>query len=144
VRFGGLFLKIETAALEAAKLESISLRHWSSRYSDCLLAQIFQAAACNARHTIAQRTAKWLLAVSERTQAHVLDLTQEELSQFLGVSRTYVTSTLKMLSAGGLIATRRGGVEILDEAALQEVSCACATAVRAHFEAVMSDVYPAA
>src|SRR5580698_10231546 len=67
VLFGGTFLRIKTAALEQAKLDSITLRHWFSRYSDCLLAQVFQTAACNATHTILQRTAKWLLAASSTT-----------------------------------------------------------------------------
>jgi hypothetical protein len=62
VQASGRFIRIKTAALEQCKLDSLSLRHWFSRYSDCLLAQIFQTAACNATHTIVQRTAKWLLA----------------------------------------------------------------------------------
>ena len=58
VRSPGKFLRIRTTALEQAKLDSLTLRHWFARYSDCLIAQIFQTAACNARHTIIQRTAK--------------------------------------------------------------------------------------
>ena len=58
VRFSGRLLRIKTSALELAKLESITLRHWFARYSDCLLAQVFQTAACNVTHNISQRTAK--------------------------------------------------------------------------------------
>jgi hypothetical protein len=64
VRLPGRFIRIKTASLEAAKRESLTLRHWFSRYSDCLLAQVFQTSACNATHTISQRTAKWLLAAA--------------------------------------------------------------------------------
>src|SRR5690606_12164014 len=59
VRTSGRFLRVKTASLEEAKLDSLPLRHWFSRYSDCLIAQIFQTAACNATHTIIQRTSKW-------------------------------------------------------------------------------------
>jgi hypothetical protein len=56
VQAGGRFLRIKTAALEQCKLDSIALRHWFARYADCLLAQIFQTTACNATHSITQRT----------------------------------------------------------------------------------------
>jgi hypothetical protein len=84
VRFGGRFLRIKTAALEQCKLDSITLRHWFSRYSDCLLAQIFQRAACNATHTIIQRTAKWLLAGAARTGKLEFEMTQDQLAKCWG------------------------------------------------------------
>jgi CRP-like cAMP-binding protein len=141
VRFAGRFLRIKTAALELAKLESLALRHWFSRYSDCLLAQVFQTAACNATHTIAQRMAKWLLAASARTQGDAFELTQDELSQMLGVGRTYVTSTLKTLRDKHVIATRRGVIEIEDKPALRRMSCRCTTAIEEHFDAVLHGIY---
>lgn len=91
VCFGGRFLRIKTADLEQAKLESLALRHWFSRYSDCLLAQVFQTAACNATHSITQRTAKWLLAAIARTEGNEVEVTQELLARMLGVGRTFVT-----------------------------------------------------
>ncbi len=75
VRASGRFLRVKTSALEQAKLSSITLRHWFSRYSDCLIAQIFQTAACNATHTITQRTAKWLLAAVARTSGSEFEMT---------------------------------------------------------------------
>src|SRR6201992_1980042 len=72
----GRFVRIKISALENAKLTSLTLRHWFARYSDCLLAQIFQTAACNATHTVTQRTAKWLLAAASRTRGQQLARTQ--------------------------------------------------------------------
>jgi CRP-like cAMP-binding protein len=141
VRFAGRFLRIKTAALELAKLESLPLRHWFSRYSDCLLAQVFQTAACNATHTIAQRTAKWLLAAAARTKGEVFELTQEELAQMLGVGRTFVTGTLKALRDKQIIATRRGKIEIKDTAALRRVSCRCTVSIEEHFDSVLHGIY---
>ena len=115
VRFGGRFLRVKTSALENAKLDSITLRHWFSRYSDCLLAQVFQTAACNAKHTIAQRTAKWLLAAVSRTDNAEFEMTQEQLAEMLGVGRTFVTRVISKLRNEGTIATRRGGFVIKDE-----------------------------
>ena len=63
----------------------IGLRHWFARYADCLIAQIFQTAACKATHTITQRTANWLLAGMARTGGVELEMTQEQLAKTLGV-----------------------------------------------------------
>jgi CRP-like cAMP-binding protein len=144
VRSAGRFMRIKTAALEQAKLDSITLRHWFSRYSDCLLAQVFQTAACNATHTIAQRTAKWLLAASARTQAAEFELTQDQLAEMLGVGRTFVTKTVRRFRDEGLIATRRGIIAIRNEAALKKTACYCTTAIEEHFDTVLHGIYPVA
>jgi CRP-like cAMP-binding protein len=144
VRFAGRFLRIKTSALEQAKLDSITLRHWFSRYSDCLLAQSFQTAACNASHTIRQRTAKWLLAAAGRTEGAEFAMTQEQLAEMLGVGRTFVTRIVRSLRDEGLVATRRGVFIIRDEAALRNASCACSLAVEEHFDAVLHGIYPIA
>lgn len=142
VRMPGLFLRIRTAKLEQAKLESIALRHWFSRYSDCLIAQVFQTAACNATHTIVQRTAKWLLAAAVRTGDRELHLTQEQLAEMLGVGRTFVTRVVRHLREEGLISTRRGVFVIEDADALRERSCTCLAAIEEHFDIVLRDIYP--
>jgi len=144
VRFSGRFLRIKTSALEHAKLDSISLRHWFSRYSDCLLAQVFQTAACNATHTITQRAAKWLLAAASRTQRTEIELTHEQLAEMLGVGRTFVTRVVSRLREEGLISTRRGTFIIKDEAALRDRSCSCTTSIENHFDAVLHGIYPLA
>lgn len=141
VRYAGRFLRIRTAALEQAKLESLSLRHWFSRYSDCLLAQVFQTAACNATHTITQRTAKWLLAAVSRTHALEFEMTQEQLAALLGVGRTFVTRVVSRLREDGTIATRRGVFIIRNEDQLREAACGCTAAIEEHFDTVLHGIY---
>lgn len=142
VRFGGRFLRIKTSALEQAKLDSLSLRHWFARYSDCLVAQLFQTAACNATHTISQRAAKWLLAAVARTNELEFPMTQEQLAEMLGVGRTFVTRVVGRLRDDGVIATRRGTFTIKDEQLLRRMACGCTTAIEDHFDAVMHGIYP--
>jgi hypothetical protein len=142
VRSSGKFLRIKTSALEEAKLDSIALRHWFSRYSDCLIAQIFQTAACNATHTIIQRTAKWLLAAAARTSDAEVEMTQERLAEMLGVGRTFVTRIVAQLRAEGVIATRRAVFVVKDEGALREKSCRCTTSIEMHFDTVLHGIYP--
>jgi hypothetical protein len=142
VRSGGRFLRIKTAALEQCKLDSITLRHWFSRYSDCLLAQIFQTAACNATHTIIQRTAKWLLAGAARTNKLEFEMTQQQLAEMLGVGRTFVTCIVRRLRDERVLDTRRGVFIIKDETALRKKSCRCATSIEDHFDTVLHGIYP--
>lgn len=144
VRFSGRYLRIKTSALEHAKLDSITLRHWFARYSDCLLAQVFQTAACNATHTISQRAAKWLLAAASRTQKQEIELTHEQLAEMLGVGRTFVTRVVSRLREEEMIATRRGLFIIKDKAALRQRSCSCTTSIENHFDTVLHGIYPVA
>src|SRR6201994_464061 len=58
VKFGGPFVRLPIGKLEAAKAKSATLRNIFARYADCMLAQMFQSTACNAVHSIEQRTAK--------------------------------------------------------------------------------------
>jgi CRP-like cAMP-binding protein len=142
VRSRGRFLRIKTAALEQCKLDSITLRHWFSRYSDCLFAQVFQTAACNATHTIIQRTAKWLLAAVVRTDKPEIELTQDQLAETLGVGRTFITRTVRQLRDEAILDTRRGVFIVKDEAALRQKSCRCATSIEDHFDMVLHGIYP--
>ena len=142
VQFAGTFLRMESAALEEAKLQSLTLRHLFARYADCVMAQVFQAVACNAAHTIEQRTAKWLLSAMQRTGDHDVPLTQEQLAGMLGVGRSYISRILQTLKARGFIVTKRGRMSVTDLVALEGLACGCNYAVRSHFEEVLSGVYP--
>ena len=142
VQFPGPFLRTESAALEAAKSRSATLRHFFARYADCLLAQVFQSVACNAAHSIEQRTAKWLLYAVERTGDDLVALTQEQLAGMLGVGRTYVNRVIQSMKARGILQTGRGRMRILDRPRLDRIACRCEHDVRRHFEEVLRGVYP--
>ena len=142
VQFAGPFLRIELNKLEEAKMKSLTLRHLFTRYADCLIAQVFQAVACNAAHSIEQRTAKWLIAAIERTGSTELSLTQEHLAVMLGVGRSYISRVIASLKRRGLITTRRGMLVVQDLEKLRAVACACNECVRRHFDDVLRGVYP--
>lgn len=142
VQFPGPFLRIELSKLEEAKLRSLTLRHLFARYADCLMAQVFQAVACNAAHTIEQRAAKWLIAAMERTGTTRIPLTQEQLANMLGVGRSYITRVLARFKQQGVITTGRGGLVVDDLEQLKSISCQCNDCVRRHFDDVLRGVYP--
>jgi CRP-like cAMP-binding protein len=138
----GSFYRIAAADLEAAKDASPSIRALFARYADCLLAQVFQAVACNASHTILQRAARWLAAAVERGGSAEVLLTQEQFAGLLGVGRSYASRVIQQLKAEGLVMTRRGALRINDYEALKHRACACNDAVRDHFDTVLQGVYP--
>ena len=80
VKFAGPFVRLPIGKLDAAKSTSRTLSNVFARYADCMLAQIFQSTACNAIHSIEQRTAKWIISAMERTDGdEVVPLTHEQI-----------------------------------------------------------------
>ena len=142
VMHGGRFHRIAGRDLEEAKQRSSRLRELLGLYADCLLAQIFQAAACNATHTLDQRAAKWLVGATERTGSNEVIMTQEQLASMLGVGRSYVSRILNAYKARGLVQTSRGRIAVLHPEMLRQRSCPCDGMVRGHFDAVLKGVYP--
>ncbi len=143
VKFGGPFVRLHVGKLDAAKTRSNTLRNVFARYADCMLAQIFQSTACNAIHSIEQRTAKWILSAMERTDDdNVVPLTHEQLATLLGVGRSYTSRVIQTFKALGILETRRGSILVRNREALQMRSCLCNESVKNHFEEVLRGVYP--
>lgn len=142
VKFGGPFLRIPAARLEIAKANSPSLRRLFARYADCLLTQMFQSTACNAIHSIEQRTAKWIIAAMERTGDHLVPLTHEQLASMLGVGRSYTSRVIQTFKGDGILETQRGALVVRDKDALLARSCNCNDSVKSHFDVVLKGVYP--
>jgi DNA-binding transcriptional regulator YhcF (GntR family) len=143
VKFGGPFVRLNVGKLEAAKTKSPSLRNIFARYADCMLAQIVQSTACNAIHSIEQRTAKWIMSAMERTDGEsTVLLTHEQFATLLGVGRSYTSRVIQTFKAEGILETRRGSILVRNADALRVRSCLCNEAVKNHFEEVLRGVYP--
>jgi DNA-binding transcriptional regulator YhcF (GntR family) len=143
VKFGGPFARMHVSRLQAAKAKSPTLHNLFSRYADCMLAQMFQSTACNAIHSIEQRTAKWIIAAMERTNGEdAVPLTHEQLATLLGVGRSYISRVMQTFKAEGVLDTRRGSILIRNRGALRARACLCNESVKHHFEEVLHGVYP--
>ena len=143
VKFGGPFMRLPVAKLDAAKAKSASLSNVFARYADCMLAQMFQSTACNAIHSIEQRTAKWILSAMERTEGDdAVPLTHEQLATLLGVGRSYTSRVIQVFKAEGVLETRRGSILVRNREALKARACLCNDSVKNHFEEVLRGVYP--
>lgn len=142
VKCGGPFLRATVSSIQAAKDQSMSFRRLFSRYADCLMAQMFQSSACNAIHSIEQRTAKWILVSMDRTGDQIVPFTHEELSSLLGVGRSYTSRVLTKFKAEGILETSRGSMQVKRKDALASRACLCHDSVRDHFTTVLKGVYP--
>jgi hypothetical protein len=143
VKFGGPFVRLRVGTLETAKLRSPTLRNVFARYADCMLAQMFQSTACNAIHSIEQRTAKWIMSAMERTDGqNIVPLTHEQLATLLGVGRSYASRVIQTFKAEGVLETRRGSILVRNPDSLRLRACLCNESVKNHFDEVLRGVYP--
>jgi CRP-like cAMP-binding protein len=99
------------------------------RYLFVSMALFTQTAACNSRHSLQQRLARWLLMSHDRAHSSSFALTQQFLSAMLGVRRSSVSAAAAGLQSKGIIRYQRGDMTIVNRKALENVSCECYRAV---------------
>jgi CRP-like cAMP-binding protein len=121
--------RIGSAQLREIAASSRAISEMCIRYNEVLLGQARVTAACNALHHIEARFCRWLLQTRDRAEGDTLMLTQEFLSEMLGVRRTSVTEVTK-IQASGAISYSRGVIKIINLEALKAMSCECYDTIR--------------
>jgi CRP-like cAMP-binding protein len=106
------------------------LRRLLLRFGQAQMTQAGQTAACNRLHEIDLRTARWLLHSADWVGRERFGLTQEFLAYMLGVRRPGVSTAAALLQRAGFITYRRGVIEILDRAGLENAACGCYALIR--------------
>jgi CRP-like cAMP-binding protein len=107
-----------------------SLQQVLLRYTQALLTQIMQTAACNRHHSIDQQLCRWLLLTLDRVGDRELVMTQDLVASMLGVRREGITEAAGKLQAAGFIRYRRGHITVLDRPGLEGLVCECYQVVR--------------
>ena len=125
---------LDAEQLRKAADASVSFRTMLIRHEQALFFQAQQSAACNASHALEARLARWLLRSRELSGGDTMQLTQEFLGQMLGVRRTSVSLVAHTLQQAGLIAYRRGRINVTDLPGLQEAACECYGTVKSHYD----------
>jgi CRP-like cAMP-binding protein len=110
------------------------------RYTQALLTQMCQTAACNRHHSIEQQLCRWLLATLDRLPSNELIITQELVASALGVRREGITEAAGNLQRAGLIRYRRGHISVLERSGLEVGACECYAVVRKELGRLLSDV----
>ncbi len=130
VQMPGAAYRVPTAALLACMEQGSQLRRLILQAFEVSLAQLAQTAACNSRHTVPERLARWLLMAHDRMGADELPLTQEFLAIMLAVRRPGVTIAIGDLQAAELVRHSRGRIVICDRPGLEAAACVCYDRVR--------------
>jgi len=100
------------------------------RYTQSLLTQMAQTAVCNRHHSIDQQLCRWLLLSLDRLQSNQLTMTQELISNMLGVRREGVTEAAGKLQKLNVIEYKRGKITVLDRPKLETLCCECYAVVK--------------
>jgi len=130
VRFSSEALKIKAEIFQEEFDKGQALHEFVLRYLNVMLTQISQSSICNRFHTIEATLSRWLLTVQDQTNSNTLDLTQQVISQALGVPRTGITVAAGALQTAGTIRYSRGKIVILDRVVLESRSCECYRIIR--------------
>jgi CRP-like cAMP-binding protein len=121
----GTAMRMKASALRKEAGSTGPLHVLLHRYAHSLLTQVSRGAVCNRFHLVDARLARWLLMSGDRLGTDEFRLTQDFISNMLGVRREGVSKAAGVLQKGELINYSRGRIKILDRAGLEAVSCEC-------------------
>jgi CRP-like cAMP-binding protein len=139
VQTAGQGWRIEQAHLMQAFYGPGLLRSLLLRYTQALITQLVQTAACNRHHSVEQQLSRWLLLTLDRAPQVELVMTQELLASMLGVRRESVTDAAGRLQQLGYIRYRRGHISVLDRLGLNTRACECYGVVKNEIARLLSD-----
>ena len=117
------------------------MMHLFLRYTQALITQMSQTAVCNRHHTLDQQFCRWLLLSLDRLTCNDLVMTQELISNMLGVRREGVTEAALKVQKAGLISYSRGHIKILDRKGLEHRTCECYQVVKTEYERLLPDKF---
>jgi len=130
VQSAGYACQLEACVLKTEFERGGPLQHLLLRYTQSLIAQTSQTAACNRHHSVEKQLCRWLLLSLDRLPSNELTMTQELIANMLGVRREGVTEAAGNLQAAGLIRYSRGRISVLDRPRLEERVCECYAVVK--------------
>ena len=108
------------------------------RYTQALITQISQTAVCNRLHSVDQQLCRWLLLSHDRLPSDRIIMTQDLISNMLGVRREGITHAAKKLQKSGYISYVRGDMTILNRKGLEKTACECYQVVRTEYDRLLA------
>lgn len=130
VQTAGHAYRLERRLLKEAFHRTGALQPLLLRYTQALMTQMSQTAACNRHHGVEQQLSRWLLLTLDRAPGRELVMTQELIASMLGVRREGITEAASKLQGAGFIRYRRGHITVLDRAGLETRACECYAVVK--------------
>jgi CRP-like cAMP-binding protein len=141
VQSAGKSYRIKAQAILEEFGKAGPMMHLFLRYTQALITQMSQTAVCNRHHTLDQQFCRWLLLSLDRLTSNDLVMTQELISNMLGVRREGVTEAALKVQKAGLISYSRGHIKILDRKGLEHRTCECYQVVKTEYERLLPDKF---
>jgi CRP-like cAMP-binding protein len=135
-------LRIRSTIVRDEFLKGGMMQRMVHAFAYLQLVQVSQSVLCNRMHEVDARLARWLLTSADRMESESLNLTQEFLSQMLGVQRSTVTVAAGELQRAGMIGYSRGKINILDRPKLTKVACECYEIVSSSYRRMLKAAGP--
>lgn len=142
VQIPGSATRMSRATFTRAMRLMPSFQRLASSYVQAFLEQVMVSVACNGAHSLAQRLARWLLMMRDRSDEDTLHISQKLLAEMLGVERPSVTNVVRELDRAKLVERGRQEITILNRAGLMAVSCECYQLVRSRTAHHLPKTYP--
>ena len=130
VQSAGHAFRMKAQIVKDEFIRNSPVLHLLLRYTQALITQMSQTAVCNRHHTLDQQLCRWLLLSLDRLQSDELLMTQELISNMLGVRREGVTERAVKLQKMGFIRYSRGRITVLDRPGLEKLTCECYAVVK--------------
>ena len=140
VQIAGHAYRLEQSWLQEEFNRAGLLQRLLLRYTQALITQMSQSAACYRHHSVEQQLSRWLLLTLDRVSSRELVVTQELVARMLGVRREGITEAAGRLQYDGLIRYRRGHIAVLDRSGLEARACECYAVVSKELIRLLSDV----
>lgn len=137
VQSAGEGFRIRAQAIQEEFNQSAPTMNLLLRYTQALITQMTQTAACNRHHTVDQQLCRWLLLSLDRLPGSELKMTHELIANMLGVRREGVTAAALKLQKLGLIRYARGHVHVLDRSGLERITCECYAVVKREYDRLL-------
>jgi CRP-like cAMP-binding protein len=107
------------------------------RYTQALLTQMVQTAACTRHHEIDRQFCRWLLLSLDRLPSNELTMTEKLIANMLGLTVAPVMKLADELQALGLLTHKGGQIRVIDRAGLEKKSCECYGVVKAETDRLL-------
>jgi CRP-like cAMP-binding protein len=140
VKTAGQAYRLESRLLKQEFSRGGLMQRLLLRYTQALMTQMTQTAACNRHHSVDQQLCRWLLTTVDRAASHELVMTQDLVASMIGVRREGITEAAGRLQHAGLIRYRRGHIAVLDRTGLETRVCECYAVVKTELNRLLSDV----
>jgi CRP-like cAMP-binding protein len=137
VQNGGKGYRMRAELVQHAFENSKPVLHLFLRYTQALITQMTQSAACNKHHSLDQQLCRWLLLTLDRYEGNKLTMTKQLIANMLGTSSKKMRNGADKLQEEGLISYAKGCITVSDRPGVEKRSCECYQVVKAEYERLL-------